>query len=799
MVHRKKYPSDTVALIIWVIGLRAMLTRICHRACAYSNASLSLSRCGRPAIALVARRSQQHAANLSSPPIFRKVPADEKDKRLRAAFAKVNRRSKPSDVHVPRSSWAEKVQNFIQSDLGSALSAYKDSSKPKTIDEYDLRCLTRTCLSLTKGGRGSLTPFDRRDIISLTHEIVKDITTGACKPSPALNSNILYIYRDVGAHDDGLRFFDWLENNDDTYLLHNVYAAAIQLQFGKGLSLEVIEDTYARALTRFPGAFLSYHLSYDSVLPDRRAEVHLPSFPHSLCRARVVALIKHGAIHEAYQFLDVYLRLYPHFVMTEAIHAVIDARPLTEALVLVSMHWNMGKSARNNHYLKVLNNLVYKTSLPGEYNTVPYVRAMTTLMCHCVASNGNVHASISNAYIDGLTSLARLLAKCGGTPEERQSLVNLILASIERLIESFARMGNQPSVKALNAIIGNIAGHDMRGKALDLAQAYFTKLGLPFTEKTHRHLIRAGGIHSNFEVIEVAWKNLVALKGSKSPLGALDFIPLFIATTRAGNRAFAVEEFALHQDSLSPEDKQAIEEVQETTKLAEQADKPTEKEFEPLNQEVYHSISAALAEMSVLENLCAQYPNNDEASRSNLSIPKIPPPVELAIDEASMQKIYDELTTIPASNEETISTSHDSKTSADLSNPSTSQGVDSIPREVEKSSPNSQETENATPSDGQLAQLRYENWKAMTFLMHLADAHESAPKPEDPRVQNLTFGEEDMRILRAFTITPQESSALEQSSSSPSRVERAYEEIRRLRAKNVPQQVGRPEFPSSDA
>ncbi len=84
----------------------------------------------------------------------------------------------------------------------------------------------------------ALTRREATDVLQAFADlVVKDITAGRLAPQPQACVHLLSFFKESGTRDAGVRFWMWLEQQDDGFLNADVYGAAIELLAVNGSQL----------------------------------------------------------------------------------------------------------------------------------------------------------------------------------------------------------------------------------------------------------------------------------------------------------------------------------------------------------------------------------------------------------------------------------------------------------------------------------------------------------------------------------------------------------------------------------
>ena len=113
----------------------------------------------------------------------------------------------------------------------------------------------------------------------MAEEIIKDVVKGNLAPHKLAHIHLIGLFKESTQKEAGVRFWQWLEGQDESYVGADVYGAGIEILAINGAPLSTLEELYQQALSRFPGNFNSYHLSPDAIVPDRNQPTTLKGVP----------------------------------------------------------------------------------------------------------------------------------------------------------------------------------------------------------------------------------------------------------------------------------------------------------------------------------------------------------------------------------------------------------------------------------------------------------------------------------------------------------------------------------------
>jgi len=539
-------------------------------------------------------------------------------------------------------------------------------------------------------------------LLVYAEDLVTDIRQDKLTPSPAAHLHLLSFYKEGRHFDQGRKFWDWLVQQDDSFVTASVYGAAIELLAVMGCRADETEAIYSDGLRRFPGAFNEYHLSPNSIVTDRTQPINIKGIPTTLLQGIVVARLLQGNAKDAYLGLDTALRLFPTQVPKRLYVSFIQERPVTEAykvfLVACRSGTEMGQEA-----LKVL---LAKMRDAIETDLLPYdvgLRAMLVAACTHVCTLGRLNA---NHLFEIATSIMHTMPRSAAiqSPEVRQQYSDSILDTLGQLFIAFSVHGVRPGVAVFNAMISKVAARSKRKELLHTCVSRIRTGGLQPNAVTYRCLLKTAGDLQDAELLRESWSALVRLsESSGSPTSQLDWKMLVQAAVNVKDTAFIEEQMEASAHAMTPSLEEHVRYLMNTYQPS--SDLAVNATDERADTERAARLRSKLStDIQILEERCK--------SNDVLNFRAQPMPMSLGqashghLDEAAMEEVrqlYEQVST--------------DKRSSDL-----------LPAEGKDEREQEREQEQLPPAMSStgfpLDELRFQNWQAINELLAEAKYHD---------------------------------------------------------------------------
>ncbi|PIA95704.1 hypothetical protein CB0940_10424 [Cercospora beticola] len=581
----------------------------------------------------------------------------------------------------------------------------------------------------------------KQEMVSFAETLAKDIRQGNIVPSRSAHSYLLLLFLESGHIQSGVKFWTWLETQDDQHNGYETYTMAIKLLGSHGLPLQELESLYSRALARYPGTFNAYHLSPNAILPDREATMDL-RLPLDLLQEITTQRLLRGDSRQAYLALDTAFRVYPTHVSPRFIKPFLEERPNSEAYTVFAMACRAGVILPFAYVRLLVSRLRTMTAENTSIrDRIAILRAMLATVYLHVGVTGKALPNILSELIIATTLLFRLpgIDKMEGV--ERKKLVDVVLLSIRGMMETFARFGALPSTAAFNSIIVNIAGHGQSTETLKIVLDDFQTLKLERTDVTRRSLLSVAGLWDNKDLVEEFWTQIVEARQLKGEApDPTDFFVLSKAVKTTGQFSFAELQFNKLKALIPHYQHSSIEYA--IAKAQEPEDVHDTSSGANVNfEELHDGLQKLAADIAVLEAVSRDGSVVQDYSGKRLPLKLLPAEGALDTTEDVMRKVYDAMTT-------------------EQSTPS-SESRDVVEKDPENASRPAPRVDRSI-TNLTLGDLRYETWKDINYLLQLAEEHDehfneavdrSIANSERPPNREMGFTKEELEDMHGFGLS----------------------------------------------
>lgn len=583
----------------------------------------------------------------------------------------------------------------MQNDFDKAMTAFQSMIAKNYIHATVICTLTSNLLQWARFQQQSANPAqkadaDTRDRYSgYAQDLEQKFRDGTLAPSAAAHAYLLQFFTATQAWDVGMRFWKWLESQEGKpYVSPGVYGSAIAMLAAQDTKLEDLEALYEQGLSRFPDGFSAYHFSHGAIIPDRERSSKLPALPVGLLLAIMNARVTRGDSQNAYLALDSLLRLRPAGLDQFFYQAFLQQRPISEAYTVFAMACKAGVPTTVKSFRDLIVSLRKSADLNDARSYALVVKTMLSATYLHLGAGGRFTGNVLTELVIVLTGMVRMRG-CSLLPESRRiELVDAVQELIAKLSAIGARFGVNPTIAAFNSIITNVGGLAKVEEVTTAALKEAHVMGLQATDVTRRSLLVAAGSARDTDLVAQAWKWMVdtrAKEGQYPNATDLHILIRACVQTDTGDLAQKVIDEMTHLQDWEIEN--ALTRLHKKTDLPNTSMPPADSD----------AILAALAEIKAdLEVMDERTSNASGVQDFSVHHPPMllfSPPKEVLLPEAEMRKLYDELTTDP--------------------NAPKTEGVTEPPTVAHNTK---------VP----FAQLRYESWKHITYLLAEAKRHDDA-------------------------------------------------------------------------
>ncbi|KAI5206288.1 hypothetical protein E4T38_03865 [Aureobasidium subglaciale] len=543
------------------------------------------------------------------------------------------------------------------------------------------------------------------ELNSLADLLVLDIQAKVLPPSYDAHLHLLSFYKESAAFEKGNAFWSWLVKQSDDYVNANLYGVALELFAFQGRPAEDTEQLYEKALDRFPGVFLQYHLAHNAVIADRAQPTAISGIPRALLQGILTARILRGDAKSAYLTLDTTFRLFPTKLPARFVTLFVQERPLNEAYKLFLLACQAGATPGHDA-LKILLSNLRKVVATRPLENAAMLRAMVTACYAHVASGAALHNKSLNELVIAITGLLKDRAFAGMSSDQLRPITDGIGALISDLFGIWASQNSPPGIASFNSMIANLAGRGKRQDVIDHSLEALKHYGLKPNTVTFRSILTAAGEMGDAEAVRSAWTSLVANRiGTGAALELVDWQNLLNAARRIDNPDYVQQQLVNFQHIVPTH----ILDRMSTAIQVENFSRRSKSDESPPSE--YWMIAAKSTKiLDVLRQDIDYLSANLQSNRNFYAEPlsfslQDRANVYAGIPEQHIRMVYDEMTT-------------DSSTTLDLLPPSVSESGLQAEIEVEKQGPA------VSPTGYPLDELRYQNWKTINELLFYAKIHD---------------------------------------------------------------------------
>lgn len=579
-----------------------------------------------------------------------------------------------------------------------------------------VQCLHQSCRQLPPRPRDPRTHREETEpLVAFGQTLVKDLEQGVLSPNTVAHVHLLGFFKEIGHHEPGVGFWNWLHAQDDDHVNADVYGAAIELLAVSGTPLRALEDLYQEALARFPGNFVAYHLAPNAILPNRDEAVQLPGIPMSLLQGILSARLLRGDTRNAYLALDTALRLYPDQTPSRFFALFVNERPVAEAFTVLMIACRAGIDIPVSLVKRFQSALRSEICWPNSSGRSMNVRGQLSLLHTYGASGGRLTTNMLTELVISVARSIRVDGLLAMEKPQRARIATTLMDIIRDVLAVFARAGITPHMPAFNTIINDMCQH-LSKQSIHTVLADAQALGLEPNDITRRAILRVAGELQDKDLIEGTWKWIVlARTHAKSEPYLSDWNVLVSSCLTTQSQDFARRQFEAAKDSMPSHLQTRIMSLLESDFDRNEIEKNTSQ---MLNAElVLSELELIKRDLQIIDDRAPKHPDRHDFSSQQLPMTILPPETKAVIPEEVARALYDELTT-EASTIRPINTAGApvTNTTEGLHLPSEA----SVPAQV--TSVGASHTR--SPTNIPLGTLRFENWKTINWLLEQSAAND---------------------------------------------------------------------------
>jgi hypothetical protein len=529
---------------------------------------------------------------------------------------------------------------FNERDLRSLMDLYPSVLSTGTLTRDDTRRIAQTLHACV---RSPHLPSDTRThLLSFLQQVIKDLQKGALPPHPFVFVHILGIYKARKMYDEGYALWQWLVQQEDSYVSQAVYGAAIELMaYGKQLRLPELESLYLDGLKRFPGTFAEYHLSPDAIVPNRAQPIAIANVPITLLQGILTARLLHNDWKKSYLALDTALRLYPCQLPARFFELFLASRQLREAYTVFLVACRAGIVLKPSHLTTVLSKVRANiTSCDTLRDRIILVRSIANALYAYLEAGGSLESIHVGQFLTSFGSLLPEAAPGKDYQGDIALLRNRIITFAHNALSTLLQAGMPPSPQVFNALVslaGRLQVPDLLRVSLQDAETAQIDLG----DIGIRNVMSSAGQIGAKDIIEEYWTRIAHMAASNGQ--QIDWKD-WMSFAKACNKADHVDYF--HAQLREQEHAIPAGFQDSITRTLEEEVLSTEKTIDTSRAEEFEKELAEINQL--IKNIAAVV-----MSGQRLDIRKTPfymsldperPPLA---NRAHMQKIYDEYTIDP--------------------------------------------------------------------------------------------------------------------------------------------------------
>jgi hypothetical protein len=372
-------------------------------------------------------------------------------------------------------------------------------------------------------------------VFPFIQQIVADVRSGALEPHPYAFVHLLSIFKEYKRFEEGHELWQWLVQQDESYVSQAAYGAAIELMAYGGIStLPELEDLYNDALKRFPGTFAEYHLSPDAIIPDRSQPVLVAGIPTVLLQGILTARILARDWRKSYLALDTVLRLYPTQTPPRFFELFMAERPISEAYTAFMIACRAGTVLNPGQVTALLAKLraAMSTSISMS-DRMMILRAVANAIYAYQEAGGRLESLHVGVFIHCFENILPEITAGEQYEGEAAHLRNLLVVSAHEILGGLLQAGFPAQIHPFEALL-SLAGHMRIPDLLTTTMKDIKTAQIDLGPVGTRSAITSAGFVRNQEVIKELWSGIVTRANAEgSQITNEDWITFAKACRRA--------------------------------------------------------------------------------------------------------------------------------------------------------------------------------------------------------------------------------------------------------------------------
>ncbi|KAF2023508.1 hypothetical protein EK21DRAFT_105259 [Setomelanomma holmii] len=382
------------------------------------------------------------------------------------------------------------------------------------------------------------------DIFPFIQQLVSDLRRGALEPHPYAFVHLLGIYKDCKRFNEGYELWQWLVQQDETFVSQAAYGAAIELMaYGGMSSLPELEDLYNEGVKRFPGTFAEYHLSPDAIVPNRSQPTLTLGIPTVLLQGILTARMLARDWKKSYLALDTILRLYPTQTPPRFFELFMTERPLSEAYTAFMMACRAGTTLSAFQVTGLLTKLraaMDTTSSMAE--RLMLLRAVANALYGYQQAGGQLESIHVGIFIHCFENLLPEQTPGKDFQGEAAVLRNLVVVAAHEILSGLLQAGLSPQIHPFEALI-SIAGKLRVPNLLSTTLQDLTTAQINLGPIGTRSALTSAGLVKDAGLVEQVWSGIVDNANTEgSQLAIEDWLTFAKACRRSGMAKYFQEQ-----------------------------------------------------------------------------------------------------------------------------------------------------------------------------------------------------------------------------------------------------------------
>lgn len=492
--------------------------------------------------------------------------------------------------------------------------------------------------------RNTYSDSKRSELFPFIQQVAVDLRSGTLPAQPTAFVHLFGIYKDCGRFNEGYELWQWLVEQDDSFVSQAAYGAAIELMaYGKILNLPALEDLYTNGLKRFPGTFAEYHLAPDAIVPDRAQPTLIAGIPMTLLQGILTARILAQDHKRAYLALDTALRLFPIQTPSRYFELFMTQRPLPEAYTAFMLACRSGISLTPYHVTALITKMrAAMSACSSMADRMIFVRAIANALYAYLQTGAQLESIHVGAFIRAFEDLLPVKNAGEDFVAEEAEIRDAIAVAAHESVAQLIQAGLPVQLHPFQALI-SLAGKLRVPSLLETVLHDVKTAGIQLGPVGLRNVITSAGLLGNKLLIEQYWERVVGTaEAERAQIAFGDWVTFVKACRRADHAGYFQKQLSQLQHAITSSiEQQMVDQINQQEHMSTPPESFQYMPFDALMAQV-DKLKSQIKDMETV--VMSGQPLDLRKSPFYMHLDPDYPPL---FSSDNLRLVYDEMTTDP--------------------------------------------------------------------------------------------------------------------------------------------------------